>query len=122
MEIFPYNGLVLSILSNDLRSGFVILIIGLIMVFLALISLFVVFKYLVPFALKDFGEKIQVNDPPTRSYVSGEEIAAASAAIYLFLNEVHDEENTIITIHRSKKEYSPWSSKIYSTHHIKSTS
>jgi sodium pump decarboxylase gamma subunit len=44
---------------------------------------------------------------------SGEEIAAIAMALYEHLN-VHDTENTILTINKVKRAYSPWSSKIYS--------
>jgi len=43
---------------------------------------------------------------------SGEEIAAIAMALYEHLN-THDKENTILTINKVKRAYSPWSSKIY---------
>jgi len=43
-----------------------------------------------------------------------EEIFAAIAmALHLHESELHDAENTILTINRVAKLYSPWSSKIY---------
>lgn len=44
---------------------------------------------------------------------SGEAIAAIAMALRDHL-EAHDTENTILTINKVKKAYSPWSSKIYS--------
>lgn len=44
---------------------------------------------------------------------SGEEIAAIVMALHEHLN-AHDTENTILTINKVKRTYSPWSSKIYS--------
>lgn len=44
---------------------------------------------------------------------SGEEIAAIVMALHEHLN-AHDTEQTILTINKVKKAYSPWSSKIYS--------
>jgi hypothetical protein len=45
---------------------------------------------------------------------SDDEIAVAIAtAIHLFTQEVHDDENYVLTIKRIQKPYSPWSSKIY---------
>lgn len=44
---------------------------------------------------------------------SGEEIAAIVMALHEHLN-AHDHENTILTINKVRKSYSPWSSKIYS--------
>ena len=43
---------------------------------------------------------------------SGEEMAAIVMALHEHLN-AHDQENTILTINKVKKAYSPWSSKIY---------
>lgn len=43
---------------------------------------------------------------------SGEEIAAIVMALHQHLN-AHDMENTILTISKVKKTYSPWNSKIY---------
>lgn len=43
---------------------------------------------------------------------SGEEIAAIVMALNEHLN-AHDSENTILTINKVKRAYSPWSSKIY---------
>ena len=43
---------------------------------------------------------------------SGEEIAAIVMALHEHLN-AHDTENTILTINKVRKSYSPWSSKIY---------
>ncbi len=43
---------------------------------------------------------------------SGEEIAAIVMALHEHLN-AHDSENTVLTINKVKRAYSPWSSKIY---------
>lgn len=43
---------------------------------------------------------------------SGEEIAAIVMALHEHFN-AHDAENTILTINKVKRAYSPWSSKIY---------
>jgi Na+-transporting methylmalonyl-CoA/oxaloacetate decarboxylase gamma subunit len=44
---------------------------------------------------------------------SGEVFAAIAAALYEVENDVHDLEDTVLTIHRVARTYSPWSSKIY---------
>jgi glutaconyl-CoA/methylmalonyl-CoA decarboxylase subunit delta len=46
--------------------------------------------------------------------ISGEEAAAIAMALHLYVNEVHDVENTILTIRKISRRYSPWNSKIYS--------
>lgn len=43
----------------------------------------------------------------------GEVIAAISLAMHEVQNDVHDVEDTVLTITRVKRTYSPWSSKIY---------
>lgn len=55
------------------------------------------------------------NDKEVRAAVShdsGEEIAAIVMALHEHFN-AHDAENTILTINKVKRAYSPWSSKIY---------
>jgi len=44
---------------------------------------------------------------------TGELNAAICLAVGLYLDEIHDKENTILTINRVARTYSPWSSKIY---------
>lgn len=48
---------------------------------------------------------------------SGEEIAAIVMALHEHLN-AHDTENTILTINKVKRAYSPWSSKIYNLRQV----
>lgn len=44
---------------------------------------------------------------------SGEVYAAIAMALHEEQNQVHDFEDTVLTIERIKRSYSPWSSKIY---------
>ena len=50
--------------------------------------------------------------PQEIDHDSGEEIAAIVMALHEHL-DAHDSENTILTINKVKRAYSPWSSKIY---------
>ncbi len=45
--------------------------------------------------------------------ISGEVNAAISMALYLYHSELHDVEETVLTIKKVARTYSPWSSKIY---------
>lgn len=45
--------------------------------------------------------------------LSGEVNAAIAVAIHLYRNELHDLEDTVLTIKKVSRIYSPWSSKIY---------
>lgn len=56
-------------------------------------------------------------DEITSTHDSGEEIAAIVMALHEHLN-AHDSENTILTINKVKRAYSPWSSKIYGLREI----
>lgn len=47
------------------------------------------------------------------SQAPGEVYAAISMAMHEMQDEVHDVEETVLTITRVKRSYSPWSSKIY---------
>ncbi|GLB49321.1 OadG family transporter subunit [Neptunitalea lumnitzerae] len=111
-------------LNANMDEGFVILLVGMFIVFIALLVLFTLFT-LMPKLLNAFSKKPKTavkkvsNSSETsnkESYVSGEQMAAVSTAVYLFLEEAHDEENAIVTINSVAKNYSPWSSKIYVTH------
>ena len=43
----------------------------------------------------------------------GEIYAAIAAAIHLYNNELHDEEETVITIQKVEREWTPWNAKFY---------
>lgn len=45
--------------------------------------------------------------------VSGEVNAAIAMTLYFYTTELHDAENTVLTINKVSRTYSPWSSKIY---------
>ena len=49
---------------------------------------------------------------------TGEVIAAISAALAQHFATDHDMEDTILTIRRMRKSYSPWNSKIYNMRHL----
>lgn len=94
-------------------------IIGYLIVLLALMFLFFIYT-LIPRVIQavtnthlrrknrngDDDDSINIPD-------SGEIGAAISAALYLYLNEQHDDESGKMTIKEVSKKYSPWSSKIY---------
>ncbi|MFW5757140.1 MAG: OadG family protein [Bacteroidota bacterium] len=107
-------------------------ILGMGIVFLVLILLYIVFSstsklYTTDFKslfrkVKDslfFRKKTMVPEVDTitqtraNNHLSGEESAAIAAAIYLYRTELHDYQNTALTINKVSKTYSPWSSKIY---------
>ncbi|MEG1497865.1 MAG: OadG family protein [Bacteroidales bacterium] len=50
---------------------------------------------------------------PKTEELSGDVYAAIATAIFMYQNELHDEENTILTMEKVSRNYSPWNSKIY---------
>jgi len=44
---------------------------------------------------------------------SGEEFAAVAAAVYMYNSELHDTENTILTIEKTTRSWTPWNAKYY---------
>jgi len=102
---------------SHLSEGLDVLIVGMLVVFLVLLILF-----LFIFNLKAISEffsgtsksaSATVDTPKQSKELTGQENAAISMAIYLYLEEQHDFESGVLTIKSVKKAYSPWSSKIY---------
>ena len=94
-------------------------------VFIGLILLYISFKFVGKISVKltsrnamkvagitDEKEAKNINDAP------GDVYAAISMAMHEIQNEVHDNEDTVLTITRVKRSYSPWSSKIYTLREI----
>ena len=114
----------MSLQIDQLSEGYVILLSGLLIVFSALLILSLFFKFGLPVMLyiyriitKGRDKKIKDIRINADENFTGEVAAVISSAIHLYLNEQHDDENAILTIKQARKLYSPWSSKIYGTHH-----
>ncbi len=109
-----------TIQEND-KWGFGLMIIAMGTVFLTLLVIVLVLKGEMKVLLaiqnrkaRKLAEKESRTTPIKKaSDITGEEYAAIAAAIYMYNSELHDEENTILTIDRVQKSYSPWSSKVY---------
>lgn len=114
---------VLAIMQIDFSAidsdGLVLVIVGYCIVFMALLLLYLFFRYIIPSILKvkigktRFNKGSDSSETNQRIEITGEVNAAISMALYLYFNELHDKESNILTIKRVSKVYSPWSSKIY---------
>lgn len=85
-------------------------------VFSALALLYFIYKNIGHFFVKKASggkSRISQSGKPVEEELSGEVNAAIAMALYLYQNEMHDYEDTILTIRKVSKPYSPWSSKIY---------
>lgn len=101
------------------KNGFAMAIMAMGIVFSALLLLCICF-----YIISKIGERVSsrnktktLSSSETEIHVekghdSGEEIAAIAMALHEHLN-AHDSENTVLTINKVKRAYSPWSSKIY---------
>ncbi len=86
-------------------------------VFSALVILFLAFTFIFRLMNRKKKEKIKsevtVNVPKEVPAISGEVNAAIAMALYMYQNQTHDFENTVLTVKKVARTYSPWSSKIY---------
>lgn len=84
-------------------------------VFSALVILFLAFTFI--FRLMNKKEKVkttgEIKAVKDTSAISGEVNAAIAMALYMYRSETHDLENTVLTVKKVARTYSPWSSKIY---------
>ena len=56
--------------------------------------------------------KINVEEMVTGD-ICEKDLVAISTAVFLYFDEVHDNESNVIKIKRVQRRYSPWNSKIY---------
>jgi len=99
-------------------SGAGMTMVAMFVVFSALATLFFFYKAVGHFFTKP--KKKKKTEPAVpgaveekRVEISGEINAAIATALYLYQTEMHDFENTVLTIKKVSRTYSPWSSKIY---------
>lgn len=99
-----YNGVILSIF-------------GIIVVFLALLLLSYAVKGITKILTLSQKKRVKVEDKATvtaKEMDIPEEVNVAIAmALHMHFAEMHDEESGILTIETIRRNYSPWSSKVY---------
>lgn len=99
-------------------SGLGMTIIAMAVVFSSLALLYLIFKATGSFFVKKaqkakLAGSGELREPRDNGQLSGEVSAAIALALHLYHSEIHDEENTVLTIKKVARTYSPWSSKIY---------
>lgn len=105
--------------KNNDSWGIGMTITAMAVVFTGLFLLFLCFKFTGKLSIaaskrnarKAAGKNVPVD--PNAGQESGEIFAAIAMALYEMSDDNHDVENTVLTIRKVKKAYSPWSSKIY---------
>ena len=58
-------------------------------------------------------ERNNLATPAPSKEVAGEVYAAIAAAIYMYDQDMHDEEDTVITIQKVERAWTPWNAKFY---------
>jgi len=111
------NNILLNLNSVSVEN-LIIALVGYVIVFSALVFLYFVFNnipkiinIIVRARLRKKG-KIECADADDLN-ITGTVNAAIAMALHLYFSEMHDEEQTVMTIKKVSKAYSPWSSKIY---------
>lgn len=105
------------------RQATIIVVVGYLIVFLALVILYLVFRYVMPlfFKIKMYRRAAREGralDDSEKQELSGEVNAAIATALYLYFDEIHDFESNVITIRKVSKSYSPWNSKLYNMRNL----
>jgi len=98
-------------------SGIGMALIAMSVVFSGLALLYLFFKGMGFLMTRDARKAVEVAKVTTpgisKQGLSGEVNAAIVMALYLYGNELHDQEDPVITMTKVSRTYSPWSSKIY---------
>lgn len=107
-------------LDIPMASGYGITtaIVGWLIVFAALVLLVIVFTQIPRLIYYNSRKKLREKNKSKNVtcdefHIAGDVSAVISMALYMFFDEMHDDESNVITIKRVRKIYSPWSSKIY---------
>ena len=105
--------------SGNESSGTSMAFAALIIVFVVLVALYFIYKLLSGLHSLDIRNRIikrkgiEKAAEISSESIPGEVNAAIVMSLYLYQNELHDIENTVLTIKKVSRTYSPWSSKIY---------
>jgi len=109
--------------ANDFAKldpiGIGMAVIAMTVVFSSLTLLYVSFKnlakiYAIDFKKHSLIKKGKIEEAEKiKEDTTGELGAAIGLALYFYQSDLHDYENTLLTIKKVARTYSPWSSKIY---------
>ena len=106
-----------TLLSESDPWGVMMTMTSMLVVFVGLLLLYLIFRAIGNTAKRISHKRVAstgtLSAVRSESLLTGEVLAAISAAIYELNQDVHDVESTILTISEVKRKYSPWSSKLY---------
>jgi len=113
---------IFSIYPDDAAA--IRLLIWLNIILLSIVLLYFIFNVIVPRIKKsgsDMKERkaFEIEAGRLSEIRNSDTEAAIAMALYMYFNEMHDEESDVITVKRVSKTYSPWSSKLYSMRNLR---
>ncbi len=120
MSYFSMN--LLSLYLDDAAAVRLLIVLNIILI--SIVLLWFIIRVLVPLIRKSLAwrnDKADVAETvtPDTGETGSDAEAAIATALYLYFNEMHDEESDVITVKRVSKTYSPWSSKLYSMRNLR---
>lgn len=112
-----------QLISDSDNSGMGVTLMSMCIVLFALIVLSLLFLFFGKIFAKNQSKKKSEAKGETATaddddHDSGEVIAAIAMALDEHFNSKHDLEDTVLTIRRMKRAYSPWNSKIYNMREV----
>lgn len=112
-----------QLITDSDNSGMGVTLMSMCIVLFALIVLSLLFLFFGKlFAKNQSKKKSEAKGEPVSEddddHDSGEVIAAIAMALDEHFNSKHDLEDTVLTIRRMKRAYSPWNSKIYNMREV----
>ncbi len=123
--------MILSIINSGVEANWphvwMITLIGFGLTFLLLILLVYLMRLFgvimkprvkVPKVVKNDNKMEIKHDEKAEVTLSANTTAAIAMALHLYYDEMHDEEQHVITIKNVERRYSPWNSKIYGINNL----
>ncbi len=123
--------MILSIINSGVEANWphvwMITLIGFGLTFLLLILLVYLMRLFgvimkprvkVPKVVKNDNKMEIKHDEKEEVTLSANTTAAIAMALHLYYDEMHDEEQHVITIKNVERRYSPWNSKIYGINNL----
>ncbi|NTV98764.1 MAG: hypothetical protein HGA70_06350 [Chlorobiaceae bacterium] len=97
------------------KEQMIFAVFGYLTVICSLFLLFILFSVIPALRQRKQRKRFRMEGLPesAAAMVPGEVSAAIALAVSLYLEELHDQETSILTIKKAGKSYSPWNSKIY---------
>jgi Na+-transporting methylmalonyl-CoA/oxaloacetate decarboxylase gamma subunit len=104
-------------------TGIGLTLVAMCIVFSVLVLVFLAYQFLLPLVRSDRRKVVVKEEHGNEIVQKAEETpaevnAAIAMALYFYNEQLHDFEQTVLTIRKVARNYSPWSSKIYGLRNV----